>query len=51
MGKRCCIYGCTSYCLSAKTKCSSLKLSVFRFPKNVEEKQMCIKVIPNANLK
>ena len=38
MGKKCCTYGSTTNYLFAKNKCNSLKHSVLRFPKNVEEK-------------
>nr|XP_012563426.1 unnamed protein product [Hydra vulgaris] len=51
MDKKCCIYGCTTNYLSAKKKSDNLKISVYRLAINEEEKQMRIKVIPNANLK
>ena len=65
MGKKCCVYGCdTNYASAKKRKkehnhegencdinISESKIAVYRFPKDEDERERWVKVIPNANLK
>jgi len=47
MPKKCCVYACqTNY----KSKRDGEKLSVFRFPKNSDERKLWMQAVPNANL-
>jgi hypothetical protein len=48
MGKKCCVYGCKTNYLSANKSSGDMQVSVFRFPKDEDEKQAWVSAIPNA---
>ena len=49
MGKKCCVYGCKTNYTSEKASVNDKKLSVYRFPKDLSEREAWISAIPNAN--
>ena len=51
MPKKCCVFACrTNYASERSKSGASKKIPVYRFPREEEEKQNWIKVIPNDNL-
>lgn len=50
MGKKCCVYGCKTNYSSEKGCNAERKLSVYRFPKDENEKKAWISAIPNDKL-
>jgi len=51
MVKKCCVYGCSTNYLSQKKNSNDSKTSVYRFPRDEEERTRWIRCIPNENLK
>ena len=50
MVKKCCVYACESNYDSIRMNPDVPKISVFRFPKNIEERERWIKSIPRNGL-
>ena len=46
----CCVFGCKTNYRSNKSVQEGRKISVFRFPKDADERKAWVAVIPNANL-
>ena len=49
MPKKCCVYACSTNYARSKNK-SQDKVSVFRFPKDISDKEKWMQAVPNSNL-